>query len=219
VNAVLEETTQAPFKARWPGHGDLTIRVTDGVVYVHAGQLEQLAQISPWTGEEQLFPTDWHTHKGDAYYTLEEAVARLEATGTPQTRDLLTWLRTTVEDILTDEVLDRAYQLPSFMGSQPVALAASLLSTPTVPLGRKTLFAHMHHLGWITRHDGDWELTTLARRSGWLTIRDVSIPAATKTGKRTYPQIYVTPAGLEELATTLGHAPPVPHPPPPTLFD
>lgn len=210
---------------RWRGHGDLTIILVNTRVFARADQVEQLAGIPPWTTGETLLGASWPLElDGHPFYELDEAIARCEAADTTQAGEFLDWLRGELDDLLSDETLDLAQRLPSIIGSYPIRVAARLLSdTPTVQIGQQGLFAHLHTLGWIERpHDtADWSMTTLARRKGWLTVRNVTVPAATRTHRRTYPQLHVTPAGLTELARTL-HAtsPPAPDRPVPLpLFD
>ena len=208
--------------ARWPGHGDLTILVRDGVVYVRADQLEQLAGIPPWSSGETLLEDVWPLEvDGKPFDVLDVAVARCEASDTEAASAFLHWLRETVEDLLVDEQLDRAQRVPGFIGSYPVKVAARLLDQdPTIRIGPKLLFAHMHELGWISRTStGEWALADVARRHGWLTTRPVprtwrGAPA------HPYPQPYVTPLGLAELHRTLaGVSPPHEQEDAPTLFD
>lgn len=224
MNAVVELTRNVTLIHRWHGHGDLTIVTRGGRVYLRADQVEQLAGIPPWAGGESLlgdtFPLEL---EGNPYYDVDEAIARCETADTSTAAAFLTWLNDSLEQLLTDEVLDLAQGIPGFIGSYPVRVAARILDQdPAISIGQNSLFTLMHLHGWIERdqHD-DWTITLTARRNGWLTIRDVTIPAQTKTHRRAYPQIYITPAGLTELATILhGLHQPIPDaPPPPTLFD
>lgn len=210
---------------RWIGHGDLTI-VVDGVrVYVRADQVEQLAGIPPWSGGETLLGDTWALElDGQPYYELDDAIARCEAAHTDEAAAFLTWLRETLDELLTDEILDLAQRAPAFIGSYPIRIAARILSEdPAVSIGQHGLFAHLERLGWTERAgSSDWTMTALARRNGWLTIRDVTIPAANRAHRRTYPQLHVTPAGLTELAVTLHALNPdrePERPPHPQLFD
>ncbi|MBW9095166.1 phage antirepressor KilAC domain-containing protein [Microbacterium jejuense] len=223
MTAVVELAQTRKLIPRWIGHGDLTI-VVDGAVYARADQVEQLAGIRPWSGGETLLGDTWAREiDGQAYYDLDDAIARCEAAGTAQATEFLDWLRTTIEQLLTDEVLDLAHRAPAFIGSYPVALAARILSDdPAITIGQHGLFAHLEHIGWIERAGTDWAMTNLARRNGWLTVRDVTIPAANRAHRRTYPQLHVTPDGLHHLARTLHalHPDRAPERPPhPQLFD
>lgn len=221
---VVELARTVKLIPRWPGHGDLTIVTRDGRVYLRADQVEQLAGIPPWASGESLLGETWPLElDGNPYYDVDDAIARCETADTSMAAAFLTWLGDTLDQLLADDVLDLAQGIPGFIGSYPVRVAARILDDdPAISIGQNTLFAHMHHLGWIERTPtGDWTLTPTSRRNGWLTIRDITVPAATKAHRRAYPQVYVTPAGLTELATTL-HAlsRPVPDTPaPPTLFD
>jgi hypothetical protein len=208
---------------RWIGNGDLTI-VVDSAVYARADQVEQLAGIRPWSGGETLLGDTWAREiDGHAYYDLDDAIARCEAADTAQAAAFLTWLRTTIGELLTDEVLDLAQRSPAFIGSYPIRVAARLLSEdPSITIGQQGLFAHLEQIGWTERDGPDWAMTILARRNGWLAVRDVTIPAANRAHRRTYPQLHVTPAGLHELARTLHALHPdrePERPPHPQLFD
>lgn len=225
MSALVELAHPRKLIPRWEKHGDLWIFTQDGTVYVRADQLEQLAGITPWSTGETLIEDHWPTMiDGHPFYELDTAVARCEAEETALAAEFLTWLREQLELLLTDEALDQAQRIPSHFGSYSVNRAAKILDRdPAIRIGMHGLFAHMQLQGWITRAevDSDWTITPLAHRHGWLTLRNVIIPAATKVRRRTYPQVYVTPAGLDELRTTL-HAllrSPPDEPTHPTLFD
>lgn len=220
---MAELAHNATLYPHWPGHGDLRIEIRDDVVYLRADQVERLARIQPWSTGETLIEDHWPaTFAGHPYYELDVAVARCEAADTEHATAFLIWLAEQLEQLLTDETIDAAVRPASFTESHPVDRAARILDAdPAISIGRNGLFAHMHALGWIERPTGDWTITGLARRSGWLTTRGVQIPATTKARMRVYPQIYITPAGLDELRRTL-HAlnPATPDiPPHPALFD
>lgn len=223
MKAVAELAPTHKLIPRWHGHGDLTIVLIDTRVFVRADQVEHLAGIPPCSGGETLLGDTWPLElDGFPYYDLDEAIARCEAADTAAAAEFLGWLNTTIAELLDDEVLDLAQRAPGFIGSHPVRVAAQLLNAdPAISIGQNSLFAHMHAQGWIDRTTGDWTMTSLARRNGWLTTREVRIPAANREHRRTYPQIYVTPAGLAELRATLYALNPAPvaQPPQPALFD
>ncbi|MCC2031803.1 phage antirepressor KilAC domain-containing protein [Microbacterium allomyrinae] len=230
MSAVAELAPTRKLIHRWARQGDLYIATVGDRVYARADQVERLAEISPWSGGETLFGDTWPlVLEGFPYYDLDDAIARCESAGTPRAAAFLEWLTDTLAPMLTDEVLDLAQRVPSFIGSHPVNIAARLLSEdPAVQIGRAGLFAHMHQLGWILRTVGkaaqhsDWHIAQAARRAGWLTVRDVTIPATNREHRRTYSQIHVTPAGLTELARTLHALHPdrdTAAPPHPQLFD
>lgn len=229
MTTVVELAHHRMLIPRWPGHGDLTIVIRDEHVYLRADQVERLAGIPPWAHGETLLGDTWPLElDGRPYYQLEDAVARCEAEATDAAAAFLAWLDEQLEQLLTDEVLDDAQRIPSVIGSHPVRVAARILDAdPAVSIGQISLFAHLAVEGWIDRdpqvapQDQDWRITPLARRHGWLTIRNVLIPAANRERRRTYEQIYVTPAGLAELRRTLHalHQTPPPEAPQPPLFD
>lgn len=219
---VVAELARARTKLipRMVGRGDLTVFVERGAMFVRADQLEHLAGIPPWSGGELLVDVDeWATIDGHTCYPLEVAIARCEAAGTPTAAAFLEWFDA-YRATLDDSVLDQAQGMPGFIGSFPVARAAQLLSAdPEIKLGRDHLYAYMHEIGWVQRGESDWEVTHLARRNGWLTVRPKLVPGR---GRHPYMQPYVTPDGLTQLQQllTVGrrHAPPA-APAPQTLFD
>jgi hypothetical protein len=214
---------------RWLGHGDLHVAVRAGHVYLRAEDVERLAGIPPWAHGETLLGDAWPLEiDGYPYYELEDAIARCESEATETAATFLQWLDTTLAQLLTDEALDLAAPTPGFIGSHPVRVAAQILdSDPAIRIGQNSLFAHMADQGWITRAQADnpawreWQITPTARRRGVLTIRNVAIPSPGMKRRRTYPQIYITPAGMDELRRTLHALNPKPtlagtHP---TLFE
>lgn len=204
MSLVAELARTATLIPQWHGHGPLRIEIRDDVVYLRADQVEQLAGIRPWSTGETLIDDHWPTFGGHPFYELDVAIARCEAADTALAAEFLTWLTDQLRELLTDDTLVDAQQPHTFLDSYSVRRAATILDgDPAVSIGQNTLFAHMHSLGWIERSTGDWTITPSARRNGWLTIRDVVIPAATKQRTRPYPQVYVTPAGLAELRRTL----------------
>lgn len=207
---------------RMPARGDLWVFVDAGAMYLRADQVETLAGIPPWSGGELLIDLDeWATVDGHACYPVEVAIARCESAATPSAAAFLDWLRVVLEQV-DDDALDQAQVIPGFIGSYPVGVAARRLSEdPEISIGRRGLFAFMHDAGWLTRGgaDADWRVTHLARRNGWLTTRDVPVRGR---ASRSYPQTYITPAGLAELQRllTVGRRRSPPDPArPPTLFD
>lgn len=216
---MAELAHSARFIPRWREH-DLHIEIRDDIVYLHAGDVEHLAGIAPWSTGETLIDDDWPLEiDGAPFYQLATALERCKSADTALAAEFLTWLDVQLRELLTDTSLDHALRVTGFVGSHTVRQAAKILDRdPGISIGMHSLFAHMHLQGWITRTvDTDpWVITAAARRSGWLTIHEVIVR------RRTYPQIYVTPTGLDELRTTLHalhvHAPPD-EPAHPTLFD
>lgn len=204
---------------RMPTRGDLWIYVEAGAMLVRTDQLEALAGIPPWSGDEVLFAEDaWTTVDGHVCTPLEHAIARCEADASSTSAEFLGWLEGVLKQV-DDDVLDQAQSLPGFIGSHPVQIAARRLSEdPALTIGRDGLFAFMHAEGWIERGGDAWQVTHLARRNGWLTVRQVPVGR----GRRTYAQTYVTPEGLAVLRDLLAESRRRHDPPdslPPTLFD
>lgn len=205
---------------RMPGAGDLWVFVEGGAMLLRADQVEALAGIPSWSAGESLFDADeWVTIEGHPCYPVESAVARCEAAATPAATAFLEWLADVLAR-LDDDALDQAQRLPGFIGSHPVDVAARMLSADLhIGVGRNGLFAFMHEAGWLNRGESDWEVTHVARRNGWLTVRRVTVPGR---GGHLYPQTYVTPLGLAELRRLLvdAHHQDAPDPPAQlTLFD
>lgn len=199
---------------RWPHHGDLRILVDVDTleVFVAAVDLIALAEL------DDLTPADLHpsirphvtwSRSGGAeglleHYTLADAVAVLEHNPTHLTGELLEWMREQIPLAVADDVIDSAVGLEGFCSAYTVQQAAMILDRdPAVAIGRTRLFAHLERIGWARRGIAQhWEPTSLARRHHWLTIRTVSIRPGTKA-TTPYPQLYITPAGLDELRRTL----------------
>lgn len=219
---MLERTGTRTLIPQWFGHGPLTIKVAADAVYLRADQVEQLAGIPPWAHGEQLLDADWHMFDGHPYYELNHAIARCESEATDQAAEFLCWLDAQLAELLVDEVLDNAQKVPGFIGSHSVGKAAEILDRdPQISIGRGRLFRHLEVLGWVVRDsNGTLHPTDRARRSGWVTIRNVPLELGRRQS-RTYPQIYITPDGLTELRRSL-HAlnqTPAEPAPQPALFD
>lgn len=117
------------------------------------------------------------------------------------------------EQLLTDQLAgDRLEQLvDAVKHPEPGALAdknysvqkaARILSRdPLIDLGQRRLFEFMQGLGWIARDTAYiWIPSTDALKAGWLYRQHVRIT----THKSLYPQVRITPEGLQELHTRLG---------------
>lgn len=202
---------------RWPHHGDLRILVPghrDGVtpsVWVAAEDLLQLLDFG-FELEDVVRPGEVGTWRDPAgplveVWPLADATRFAADFPTHQTVELIEWLQDTLPAVVTDEVLDGAVGLESFLGTWTVQQAAIILDRdPAVTIGRKRLFDHLHQLGLVDRDDaGRWTPTGLAIRHGWLTVRGVHISGGPSRGR--YDQVHVTSAGLAHLRETLGAAP------------
>lgn len=223
---MMELQKPRPLIHRWNGH-DIHVLVDHPYVYLRAADVEAAAGIPPWsTGETLLLDDDTLTELNDGeYYPLDRARARALEVNTDQAAAFLAWLDEHEALFLEPSILERAHKPVPFTDAYEVRRAATLLSDdPTISIGRDRLFELMASLGWIRRGVAgtlDWRITALAHTNDWLTLRDVIVPAAGRTGKRTYRQVHVTPAGLNELRRTLhalGRSTPT-TPPQPTLFD
>lgn len=223
---VGNHTTGVLMPLRWPHHGDLRILVDELDVFVTAADMYALAEYEDL--ERHPHPTllprvTWSRNRGEqllTMYTLADAVAVLEHEPTHQTYALLAWLRKQLPLVLRDDVIDAAIGLEDFLDAYTVSQAAHILDRdPAISIGQKTLFTHLEHVNLAERDLlGHWRPSRTAIRRGLLTIREVLV----RRGKHhvdTYPQIYVTEAGLRELRSTLHalyNAPPG-HPEPETL--
>lgn len=206
---VGNHTTGVLMPLRWPHHGDLRILVDELEVFVTAADMYALAEYEDL--EQHPHPTllprvTWSRNRGEqllAMYTLANAITVLEHAPTHQTTELLEWMRIQLPLHISEETIDAAIGLESFLDAYTVSQAARILDRdPAVSIGQKSLFRHLKHIGWADQDLAmNWHPTRPAIRAGHLTIRDVLI----HQGKHTtpYPQIYVTEAGLAELRRTL----------------
>ncbi|MBN9209321.1 MAG: hypothetical protein J0H96_11745 [Microbacterium ginsengisoli] len=212
---------------QWLGHGKLTVVVDDDEVYLKAADVERLAGIPPWGRGETLLLDDGAlvTMNGADFYPLPAALDRARIEDTDLSREFLAWLEAELPALTASDILDAAHRVVPFTVAVTVDRAARILNDdPMITIGRNGLFEHMAALGWIERNDPthDWVITPEAHRADYLTLRAVSVGAATKTGRRRYMQVHVSVAGLTELRRTLagiGRAAPPNPDPTPTLFD
>lgn len=217
---------------RWPHHGDLRILVDVDTLeaFTAAEDLIALAELDDIDVDE-LHPTirptiTWAKNDGAdllEHYTLADAVAVLQHNPTHQTGELLAWMREQIPAALADEVIDHAVGLESFCTAYTAQQAAMILDRdPAIAIGRTRLFGHLEQIGWARRDEaGHWTPTSAARQHHRLTIRTVTIQAGTRSAAP-YPQLYITPDGLNELRHSL-HAlhtdTPATPPAPAPLFD
>ncbi len=213
-------------------HGqDLRVLVDTPYVYLSRDDVEAIAGVPPWgTGDTLLTAADEHSIEisGVTFIPLDVATDRVRTDAIDQDRAaaFLAWLDEHAPTFTDPAVLELAHQPASFATAYTVAAAAKTIADELgIDLGRDRLFDHMDALGWIERNEpgGPWVITVLPYNRDWLTLRAVSI-GPRRTGKtlRSYPQIHVTPAGLEELTETfraLRPAPKLRALPTPTLFD
>lgn len=130
------------------------------------------------------------------------------------TQDFLGWFNGIVVRLEGDN-LQRAIDnsLPAEPGraqgeSFSVARAARLLSRdPSIDLTQLRLFAALNeYLGWISRENNIWVPEKEALRSGFLIRLAVPLP----TWERDiYPQVRVTPSGMDEIHRRLGGTAPL----------
>jgi hypothetical protein len=191
---------------RWPGHGDLDIRVdlADGRTWLRADQVEQLAGIPRWATGDTLLGDEEVLAIGDAwFYDLDGAIAKCAHHGTALAADFADWIREFTANI-DDQALETAHKTVPFIHALTVAQAARVLDgDPAISMGQNRLFAHLEQLGWIERSTAahDWIITCTPHERDWLTLRTVTIPDGRET--RRYLQVHVTRAGLDEIRRTL----------------
>jgi len=200
--------------ARWPHHGDLRVVVDGAYTYLRAADVEQLASIPAWGEGETIIGDEWPDElNGEPYYLLDKALTKLRRHLDEETAaEFVTWLDEALPDLIAPETVAAARKPTSFTRGVTVRHAARQLAGAGIQLGRTGLFHAMHELGW-TRRDGDsWALTSLPLDREWAAVRQIRHPAPGKGRAASYDQIYILPAGLDELVTQLA-APDQPIPP------
>lgn len=205
---------------RWPHHGDLRILVTghrtgaEPVVWVLTDDLWRLLEIDDLSEAEMEAATHggalltigtWRDPAGplvDAWL-LSDALRWVQDFPTHQTAGFTVWLQGILPSVVTDEVLDGAIGLETFLDAWTVQQAAVILDRdPAVAMGRQRLFELLEHLALIARDEhGHWIPTSLAIRRGWLTVRPVHVSRGPSKGR--YDQVHVTRDGLAELRRCL----------------
>ena len=82
-----------------------------------------------------------------------------------------------------------------------VAQAAAILNRdPAIDTNQKTLFAWMHHSGWLDRPGNSWEPVRELIVLGYLTV----VTRRVRGQAELYPQVGITPLGLQKLHQRLG---------------
>jgi hypothetical protein len=220
---MLQRPVVIPF--RWVGHAldvrahhnghELLFNALD--VCIALGILVELATEDWVTGREpRVFPLPTTLVDG----TIEPDGAPSEYFTTDQVRELaldrpmiahddfLDWFE---HDVLGNnnaaalDVFERAIDPePGLKAARTYEIAevARILSRdPLLAFGQRSLFEALHtDLGWIHRERDVWVPTEETLRAGWLLRMKVRVPGR----KVLYPQIRVTPAGVEQLHARLG---------------
>lgn len=208
----------------WPGHGTWRVWLVDGAhtIAVHLDQvLAELHIIDP--AVLRRFPPNWwHEYRTPLerepqfawLWSYETALEVLDAqrccepVGQRPLFELEVWLRETYRGLCVEDpqhTLDEA--LPMRHGATgeefPVAAAARRLAVRYGSrVTRGALFQLMHTRGWIER-DTDapghsyWKVCLPGRARNFVYSRKVRIPGGS------YEQVFVTQAGLAELAAAL----------------
>lgn len=207
---------------------DLRVLVRDGIVYLAQADVEAIAGIPPWGTGEVLVPIDHAAlfpYRGVDYIRLDAALARIhdDATELDAATILSRWIEHDLPGFTTPEVVALAERpVTTVVGAFTVAGAARQLAARTgTSLGRDRLFDHMDCIGWIGRNDAasPWIIAAHPHNQGWLIAKTVTVHTGKKA--RPYPQVYITPAGLDALEQTL-HPPATdtgPQPVAAALFD
>lgn len=87
-----------------------------------------------------------------------------------------------------------------------VAQAAAVLSRdPGIDTTQKTLFSWMHNAGWLDRPGNSWEPVRELLVLGYLTV----VTRRVRGQAELYPQIGITPLGLQKLHQRLGGTAPL----------
>lgn len=189
---------------------DLRVLVHDDVVYLSQVDVETIAGIPPWGTGEVLIPIDHAAlfpYRGTDYVRLDAALARIhqDATAPHEADLLLRWIQHDLPAFTTPDVVALAERpVTTVVGAFTVAGAARQLAARAgVALGRDRLFDHMDRIGWIGRNDASspWIIAAHPHNEGWLIAKTVTVLSGKKA--RPYPQVYVTPAGIDALERTL----------------
>lgn len=191
--------------ARWPHHGDLRIVVDGPYAYLRAVEVEQLAGIPAWGEGETVIGDEWpEEFNGEPFYLLDAAMTKLRRhLDEPTASEFVAWLDEVLPNLLAPDTVAAARTSASFTRGVTVRHAARQLAGAGIHLGRTGLFHTMHELGW-TRRDGDsWALTSLPLDREWAAVRQIRHPNPGKGRAASYDQIYILPAGLDELIIQL----------------
>lgn len=210
---------------RWRGHRvDVCALIRDHqVTFIARDVLEAIGH------EAGIFDAD-PAHAGDGWSQAAHATATswdrtaigniLEAIAeTPRVAAFLTWLDEQIHWIVVDWGIDTVEQFMaaphpkvSALGLEApaaapeprwysVSEAAAILSRdPAIRIGRTGLFEWLHSRGWVAKSADVWRPAKDLLTFGHLVVLDNKLP-----GRRDlYPQICITPVGLEALHRHLG---------------
>ncbi|MGO1267347.1 MAG: hypothetical protein ACTMIY_12000 [Microbacterium gubbeenense] len=191
--------------ARWPMHGDLRVVVDGTYTYLRATDVEQLAEIPAWGEGETVIGDEWPDElNGEAYYLVDQALAKLRRHLDEEAASgFVAWLDEALPDLIAPETVAAARKPTSFTRGVTVQQAARQLAGAGIRLGRTGLFHTMHELGWTRREGDSWALTSLPLDREWAAVRQIRHPNPGKGRAASYDQIYILPAGLDELVTQL----------------
>ncbi|MBL5975344.1 MAG: hypothetical protein D3X82_16750 [Candidatus Leucobacter sulfamidivorax] len=208
----------------WPGHGTWRVWLVDGAhtIAVHVDQVLDLLRILDPAVLRRFPPSWWHEFRTPldrdvqfawlwSYETVLELLHVEPGFGPWSERpavELEQWLRETYRMLCVEDpqrTLDES--LPMRHGTTgeefPVAAAARRLAVRYgSKVTRGALFQLMHERGWIER-DTDapghsyWRVCLAGRARGFVYSRAVKIPGGS------YEQVFVTQAGMAELAGAL----------------
>jgi hypothetical protein len=219
------ETRPAVRLERWFGHGiDIGIKLDRGqVTFIARDVLEAMGLDLDWTeGQPDRTATGKERALHCTTWELERLTVVLEALGTRDALALIDWAASKVDEFTqagTDSI-ERASlpnpepittlgpddhaaaaptdELPEWYS---VSDAAAILSRdPAISIGQGRLFEWMRTRGWVTRPAGVWEPSRDLTANGWLKI----ITRKIRNTKQIYPQVCITPLGLQKLHEFLG---------------
>lgn len=204
---------------RWLGHRiDLrTIVVDDAVLFaaedVCAGLDVWVDHFTDWDDRKVLlFPFPTQRLAGlDVDLITADQVRAIDAARPMYAPDpgFLDWFEGLLNEQLAGDRLGQlvdavAHPEPGALAdtTYSVSRAARILSRdPLIDLGQRRLFEAMQGFGWIARDQTyTWIPSTEALRAGWLYRQHVRLTPH----KALYPQVRITPTGLQELHTRLG---------------
>lgn len=194
---------------RWVGHGDLTMVVDGGYIYLRAVDVETLAHVPAWGEGETVIGDEWpeelvgEAMGSEPYYELDAAIAKCRRhADEPDAAAFLVWLDEMLPDLVAPDVVESARRSTSLVDAITVQRAARRLTEAGARIGRTGLFSTLEQLGWTRRVGDTWALTAFATDRQWATVRTIRHPDPHRKGDW-YEQIYITPAGFERLREEL----------------
>jgi len=214
---------------RWDSHGVDICAVLDntGVSFVARDILEALGHsvdnlhgspAHPWAPEAAA--ATLRDHAAGARWNRQQIHDVVGHSRDPLTAEFLTWLAAQINEIniigvdtLTRITLDgstprspKPVPAADAVEEAPaehysVLAAAKILDRdPAISIGRDSLFELLHRWGWTEKHADMWKPSRDMVLIGYLVVVDNRVPGR----QDLYPQICITPLGIQALHQRLG---------------